>query len=301
LLAAAVTVTPAALNPKKERTMIVLTGATGTVGSLVSEQLSEAGIKHRVIARNPDKAKKQPTVEVVEGHYEDKAAVESALKGATKVFLLTNSVPESVQWQKNVIDAAKKNGVQHVVRVSVQAADKSSPVKIAQWHAMTDEYLKANVPQWTLLQPTYFMTNFLGSASTIKKDGAFYGAAKNGKIATIDPRDIAAVAVKALTSDGHAGKTYVLTGKEGWSMAQIAEKIGKPIGKTVKYVDVPPEQFKAGLVSAGLADWYAQDFATMHEFIAQGGMATVDPTVGQLLGKVRTFDDFLQRWGGGFR
>jgi uncharacterized protein YbjT (DUF2867 family) len=281
--------------------MIVVTGATGTVGSLVSEQLSEAGHKHRVIVRNPDKAKKQPNVEVVKGHYEDKAALDAAIKGATAVFLLTNSVPESVQWHKNVIDSAKKNGVQRVVRVSVQGSNKDSPVKIAQWHAMSDEYLKQNVPQWTVLEPTYFMTNFLGSAGTIKKDGAFYGAGKDGKIATIDPRDIAAVAVKALTTDGHVGKTYVLTGKEAWSMSELAAKIGKYLGKTVKYVDLPPEQFKAGLVSAGLADWYAQDFVTMHQFIAQGGMAPVSPAVEQVLGKVRTFDDFLQKWGGGFR
>jgi uncharacterized protein YbjT (DUF2867 family) len=281
--------------------VIVLTGATGTVGSFVSEQLSEAGVKHRVIARSPEKAKKDPNVEVVKGTYDDKAALDSAFKGATKVFLLTNSVPESVQWHKNMIDAAKKNGVKHVVRLSVQGSDKSSPVKIATWHADGDEYLKANISSWTVLQPTFFMTNFLGSAATIKKDGAFYGAGKDGKIATVDPRDIAGMAVKALTTDGHAGKTYVVTGKEAWSQQQIADKIGKHIGKAVKYVDLPPEQFKSGLVSAGMPEWYAQDFVVMQQFIAQGGMATVSPDVGNVLGKVRTFDDFLAKWGGAFR
>jgi uncharacterized protein YbjT (DUF2867 family) len=281
--------------------MIVLTGATGTVGSFVAEQLDEGGHKYRVLARNPDKAKKQPNVEVVKCTYDDKAALDAAMKGASKVFLLTNSVPESVQWNKNVIDAAKKNGVKHVVRLSVQGSDLSSPVVIARWHAECDAYLKANAAAWTLLQPTYFMTNFLGSAHSIKTDGAFYGAGKNGKIATIDPRDIAGAAVKALTTDGHAGKAYTLTGKEAWSQADIAEKLSKFTGKAVKYVDLTPEQFKAGLVSAGLPDWYATDFVTMHVFIAQGGMATVDPSVGQLLGKVRTFDDFLQKWGGAFR
>src|SRR5581483_2434639 len=111
--------------------------------------------------------------------------------------------------------------------LSVQGADKNSPVKLATWHAESDAYLKANTGSWTVLQPTYFMTNFLGSASTIKKDGAFYGAGKDGKIASIDPRDIAGVAVKALTTDGHAGKTYVLTGKEAFSLQQFGEKIGK--------------------------------------------------------------------------
>ena len=281
--------------------MIVLTGATGTIGSALSEQLSKSGVKHRVIARNPEKAKKNPNVEVVKATYDDKAALDSAFKGATTAFLLTNSVPESVQWHKNLIDAARKAGVKHVVRLSVMGADKGSPVKLATWHAEGDEYLKGSGLQWTILQPTFFMQNFLGSAGTIKKDGAFYGAAKDGKIAAIDARDIAAVAAKTLTEQGHAGKTYLLTGNQPASNAEVAEKIGKHIGKTVKYVDVGPEAFKGALKSAGLEDWYAQDFTTMHQFIASGGMAQVVPTTGELLGKTRSWDDFLGTFGGAFK
>lgn len=281
--------------------MIVLTGATGTVGSALSEQLAKSGTKFRVIARNPDKAQKQPNVEVVKATYDDKAALDAAFKGGSTAFLLTNSVPESVQWHKNMIDSARKNGVKHVVRLSVMGADKQSPVKLATWHAECDEYLKGSGLQWTILQPTYFMQNFLGSAGTIKKDGAFYGAAKDGKIAAIDARDIAAVAAKTLTEQGHGGKTYQLTGQEPLSSAEFAERLGKRIGKQVKYVDLPPEQFKAGLTSAGLEDWYAQDFVTMHQFIASGGMATPVPHTKELLGKARGWDDFFATYAGAFK
>lgn len=281
--------------------MIVLTGATGNIGSALTEQLSKAGTKFRVIARNPEKAKREANVEVVKATYDDKAALDAAFKGGTTAFLLTNSVPESVQWHKNLIDAARKNGVKHVVRLSVMGADKGSPVKLATWHAEGDEYLKSSGLEWTLLQPTFFMQNFLGSAGTIKKDGAFYGAGKDGKIAAIDARDIAAVAAKVLTEQGHAGKTYLLTGKEPASQAEVAEKISKVIGKPVKYVDLPPEQFLAGLTSAGLPEWYARDFVTMHQFIASGGMAQPLPATGELLGKVRTWDDFLGAFGGAFK
>jgi len=281
--------------------MIVLTGATGTIGSALVEQLTKAGQKFRVIARNPEKTKKDANVEVVKATYDDKAALDSAFKGATKAFLLTNSVPESVQWHKNLIDAAKKNGVKHVVRLSVMGADKGSPVKLATWHAEGDEYLQKSGLQWTVLQPTFFMQNFMGQIATIKKDGAMYGAAGDGKIAAIDARDIAAVAAKTLTEDTHAGKTYPLTGKEPKSHAEVAEKISQVIGKPVKYVNLTPEQFKGGLVSAGLADWYAQDFTTMHQFIGQGGMAGVVPTTGELLGKVRTWDDFFAAYGNAFK
>ncbi len=281
--------------------MIVLTGATGTIGSALSEQLSKAGTKFRVIARNPGKAKKDPNVEIVQAAYDDKAALDTAFKGATKAFLLTNSVPESVGWHKNLVDAAKKNGVKHVVRLSVLGADKASPVKLATWHAESDAYLQSAGLPWTLIQPTYFMQNFMGQIATIKKDGAMYGAAGEGKIAAIDARDIAAVAAKVLREDGHAGKTYQLTGKEPLSHAEVGAKLSKLIGKTVKYVNLTPEQFKGGLVSAGLPDWYAQDFTTMHQFIGQGGMASVIPTTGELLGSVRSWDDFFAAFGAAFK
>jgi uncharacterized protein YbjT (DUF2867 family) len=281
--------------------MIVLTGATGTIGSSLVEQLTQKGTKFRVVARHPDKVKKAPNVEVVQGSYDEMGTLESAFKGATRVFALTNSVPESVQWHKNIVDAAKKSGVKHVVRLSVIGADKSSPVKLAAWHWECDEHLKASGLTWTILQPTYFMQNFMGGIPTIKKDGAFYGAGQHGKIAAIDARDIAAVALKTLTEDQHAGKTYPLTGNQPITQSEFAERVSKVVGKPVKYVDLPPAQFKAGLTSAGLADWYAQDFVTMHQFISQGGMAQVDPTTGQLLGRVRSWDDFFAAYGGAFK
>src|SRR5438874_12539431 len=135
-------VNPRALNPTQGARMIVLTGATGTIGQSLSEQLAATGAKFRVIARNPDKVKKEPNIEVVKGNYDDKASLDAAFKGASKVFLLSNSVAEMPKWSQNIVDAAKKAGAKHVVRLSVNGADKASPVKIATWHAEADAYLK---------------------------------------------------------------------------------------------------------------------------------------------------------------
>ena len=135
----------------------------------------------------------------------------------------------------------------------------------------------------------------------MKKDGALHGAAGDGKIGTLDARDIATAAVKVLTSEGHDGKTYVLTGKEALSYAEIAAKIAKAIGKPVKYVNLTGEQFKGGLVGAGLPEWLAKDSVTMHTFQATGASAALDPTLGTLIGRVRTFDDFLQDCGAAFK
>ncbi len=281
--------------------MILITGGTGTVGSEVVKQLAATGAKFRVLARDPKKVPAHANVEVVKGDLTDGAAVDGALKGVEKLFLLTNSTPGSTDLQNKVVDAAKKAGVKHVVRLSVLGADKASPVVLAQWHAAGDEHLKQSGLKWTILQPGAFMQNALGSASTVKSDGAMYGAASEGKVATIDARDIAAAAVKVLTSAGHEGKTYPLTGKEALSYGDMAAKIGKAIGKPVKFVNLPGEQFKGALVGAGLPEWLAKDYQTMHAHTASGGMAGIDPTLGSLIGNVRSYDDFLTAYAPAFK
>jgi uncharacterized protein YbjT (DUF2867 family) len=273
--------------------MILLTGGTGTVGAQVAKQLAGLGTKFRLLARDPGKALAHPDVEVVKGELADAAALSTAMKGVEKLFLLTSSFPGSTELQNKVVDAAKQHGVAHVVRLSVNGAQASSPVTLSRWHAAADAHLKASGLKWTILQPGSFMQNTLGSAASIKKEGAFYGAAGAGKFACIDARDIAAAAVKVLTSTGHEGKAYPLTGREAISYGEVAAKLSAALGKPVTYVNLTPEQFKAGLLGAGLPEWLAADYVTMHGAQAAGYMAGVDPTLGTLIGKVRTFDDFL--------
>ncbi|MFT3838827.1 MAG: SDR family oxidoreductase [Myxococcaceae bacterium] len=280
--------------------MILIIGGTGKVGGSVVEQLSAAGVKARGLARDPSKVK-LPNIEAVKGDNNDLASVAAALQGIDKLFLLTPSLPGSVETNSGIIDAAKKAGVKHVVKLSVAGADPNSPISIAKWHGASEAHLKASGLEWTLLRPGSFTQNFLNSAATIKKDGAFYNCTKDGKGTWIDARDIAAVAVKALTESGHEGQTYNLTGQEPMSNAEAAARIGKYLGKPVKYVDLPPEQFKQGMISAGLPEWMATDFATWSGFTAQGYTGTADPTLTKLLSKVRNFDDFLATYGAAFK
>lgn len=281
--------------------MILITGGTGTVGSQVVRQLAAGGTSTRVLARDPKKALRLSNVEVMTGDLSDSKALDAGFKGADAVFVLTNSTPASTALQIKVMDAAKRNGCRRIVRLSVLGADAKSPVMLSQWHAQADAYLKASGLKWTILQPGSFMQNLLGSAATIIKDGAFYGAAGEGKSASIDARDIAAAAVKVLTSSGHEGKTYTLTGKEALSYPEIATRLSAKLGKPVKYVNLPVEQFVAGLIGAGVPDWLAKDFGTMHAFQSTGGMAGSDPTLGTLIGKARTFDDFLNTYEESFK
>lgn len=281
--------------------MIAIIGGTGTVGSEVVKQLVVAGASPRVLARAPEKALKSASVEAVKGDYSDGAAVNKLLAGASKLFLLLPSLPGSVESATTLIAAAKRAEVEHVVRLSVLGADLTSTVQLARWHAQTEQTLKASGLAWTILQPGSFTQNLLRSVATIRKAGVFYGSSGDAKVCSIDARDIAAVAVKCLTTDGHQGKSYPLTGQEPLSQGQVAAKLGAALGKKVTYVNLPLDKFKQGLTSAGVPEWLAADFTTMNAWFAAGGAANPDPTLPSLIGKVRNFDDFLAAYASAFK
>jgi len=272
--------------------MILVTGATGKIGAGLRKLLADGNIKARLLTRDPAKATglASSSVEVVKGDLGDKASVEKALQGVDHFFLNVESSAGSLEMANNAIHAAQRAGVQHIVRLSVLGADIHSPVQLSRWHAATEAVLKASGIPWTILRPGMFMQNILNSAHTIKTDGVFYGAGKDGKVPAIDARDIAAAAVKALTEPGHEGKTYNLTGPEALSSAEQAAKLSAALGRTIKYVDLPPGHFLQGLLGAGLPKWLAEDYVAMAGWIASGNAATVLPDLSKLIGKVHSYE-----------
>src|SRR5207302_7608767 len=139
----------------------------------------------------------------------DRASLEAAFKGGTKLFLLGPASPTQVADQHNAIEAARTAGIPHVVRSSAAGADAEAQLPLGRWHGQIDEEIKRSGLRWTILQPVSFMQNLLGSAGTIKQQGAIYGSFRDGRVAMIDARDIARVAAHALVDPGNEGKAYV--------------------------------------------------------------------------------------------
>lgn len=277
--------------------MIVVTGATGQIGSEVVRQLAAKGEKVRALIRDPKKAVSlsDPNVLFVKGDFSDPKSLDDAFKGATKLFLLSNFEPNQVQMQHNAIEAAKRAGVKHVVKLSALGAAKDATVSVGRWHAETEEELKKSGMKWTILQPHFFMQNLAMMAGSIKGQGALYAPMKDGKVAFVDTRDIATVAAHVLTDPGHEGQTYVITGGEALSFHEVAQQIGAATGKPVKYVDISPEDARKGMVGAGIPEWMANDLVGLYGIFAAGyGAATTD--VVQKVGKTqpRTFAQFAK-------
>ncbi|HEX8904304.1 MAG TPA: SDR family oxidoreductase [Longimicrobiaceae bacterium] len=276
--------------------MILVTGATGKVGSALVEQLAARGEAVRVLARSPEKARAQlpAGVEVAQGDLKDRPSLDAAFAGVDRLFLLAATDRQQVEMERNAIDAAKRAGVKHIVKLSVLGADEQSPVVLARWHRQVERELAESGIPFTLLQPTFFMQNFLGSAGTIQSDGAIYAPVR-GKTSFVDARDIAAVAVAALTEEGHAGKTYVITGPEAITYGQAAERISAATGKPVRYVEVPEEAARAAMIQSEIPDWYADDLIALFGIINAGWTEEVVDTVRTVARKEPiTFDQFAR-------
>lgn len=277
--------------------MIVVTGATGTVGSEVARQLAAAGERVRAFVRDPAKAAALAAagVELARGDLGDADSIERAMRGADRAFLAVNSEPRAVAWMKAAIAAAARAGVRHAVRLSAMGASLDSPAALTRWHAEIEDALRASSIGWTILRPGFFMQNFLGSAETIRSQDAFYGAYGSGGTSPIDTRDLAAIAVKCLRESGHAGKIYELTGPESLTQSEMAARTSTVLGRTVRYVDLSVEDFQGALVGAGWPEPLARDFAGFCGWVrAHGKPAPVLPTGAALLGRLRSFDEFVR-------
>lgn len=284
--------------------MFLVTGATGTTGSEVVRQLAAAGERLRALVRNSEKARaiEGPGVEIVVGDFERPETLDEALRGVKRVFLLSSLDPRQLEVQGNLIDAARRAGVERIVRMSAFGSDLDSAVSIRRWHGQVDERLERTGVPFTILRPHYFMQNILAFAPSVAGSGAVYAPMGNGRIGLVDTRDIAAVAVRTLIEDGHEGKTYDITGPESLSFGEIAQKLSAATEIEVAYVDVSPEAATQALLEAGLPQWLADALVELYGVFAAGHGDVVTNVVAEVGRKApRTFGEFAAEHADAFR
>ena len=279
---------------------ILVTGATGTVGREVVIQLSimddvrvRAGV-HSII--KGENLKRLPDVEVVEMDFKDRDSLHAAFTHVDKVFLITPFSNDQVEMAKTLIDEARAAGVKHIVKLSVIKADAVPETMIGRWHREVEKYIEDSGIAYTFLRPSSFMQNFANyDAASIKNDGRFYHTTGNGQVSYIDVRDIAAVAVEALTGSGHEGKTYELTGPEALSNQEAAEIIGEATGRQVEFVDVPEEAARNSMLQQHMPEWMVDAMLELEQGYKQNRFSETTDTVEQLAGRPpHSFRQFAQ-------
>lgn len=283
--------------------MILLTGATGTIGSELARLLSGRKNTFRAYVRNTKKARELniPHMDIFEGDLEDTKALDRAMLGISRVFLLSSPDPRQVELQGNVVKAAKKAHLSLIVKQSALGADPDSPAALARWHWRTEEDIKKSGVPYCILRPMMFMQNLLMLAHDIGAEGLLRVPMGDGKVSLIDARDIARCAAKILTGEGHAGRTYELTGPEAISYARIAEILSEVCGRSITYVNVPLDEANREMIRNGLPKWLADDICKLYEIFATGRAERVTTAVTDITGTVAgDFRKFSRDYSGAF-
>jgi uncharacterized protein YbjT (DUF2867 family) len=275
--------------------MILVTGATGHIGSELVRLLADQGAPARALVHSPDKAApiQRLGLETALGDYEQPDTLDVAMKGCDQLFLLSPPTPRQPQQEQHVIDAARRAGVEHVLKQSVPWAGPDAPLVFCRWHGQVEQHLAQSGLAYTLLRPSSFMQNFLMSAQQVADQGVLYGMFGEGRVAFIDARDIAAVAAELLTNPGHQGASYTLTGPEALSAAEVAERLSAATGRQVRSVDLGPDGYRQALAGAGMPGWLVDGVVESNTMLAAGHAAMVTNEVARLTGRPpRTFARF---------
>jgi uncharacterized protein YbjT (DUF2867 family) len=274
--------------------MILVTGPTGKVGQALVGALKAKGAAFKALARSDASAKalEAQGVAVVRG---DLADLGPALQGIDTLFLLS-STADPYPAEAPAVAAAKAAGVKKVVKLSALGASADAANGFFRGHARVERLLEESGLAWTSLRPSFFMQNWvLYYAGSIKAGQPIYTNAGQGRMGSIDVRDIADVAVAALTEPGHEGRVYELTGPEPLAMADVAAKLSKLLGRDVDHVPVPDQAAYQAMLGMGMPADYTWSLVTLNQAVRKGAADVSTQTVELVTGHpARSFEAFLQ-------
>jgi len=269
---------------------IVVTGATGQLGRHVLEALLERGVPaEEIVAAGRSVGKlsdfAERGVQVKPMDYADAGSVAAALKGATRVLLISGSeVGQRVEQHRTVIEAAKAEGVELLAYTSIANADTTA-MKLADEHKATEALLRGSGVPFVLLRNGWYLENYTEQLAGTLAQGALAGSAGEGKVSAAARVDYAPA---VLVANGQAGKVYELGGDDAFSMADLAAEISTATGKTVTYNDLPAEEYVGVLTGVGVPGAFAEILADSDLGIARGDLLVSTGDLRRLIGRPTT-------------
>jgi NAD(P)H dehydrogenase (quinone) len=272
--------------------MILVTGATGHLGSAVIQQLLKKLSASQIAAfvRDENKAgdliKQGVTIRV--GTYDDTDSLDSAMQGVETVLLIAGTDEENrVRQHQNVIDAARKAHIQRMAYTSRALKDRATLVnRLMDGHFQTEDYIKESGLPYTLFRNSLYLDaipQFVGGDAVFER--GIYVPAGQGGVALALRREMGEAMANALTSEREGNLTYQLTGSQSYSFYDVAAALTDLSGKSVTYTPADPATFEAQLIGRGLPDVVARRIAGFITDIANGQEDAISPDLEKLLGR----------------
>jgi NAD(P)H dehydrogenase (quinone) len=263
--------------------MIAVTGSTGELGGRVARGLAELDVAMRLLVRDPARAPRLAHSELVSvPSYGDGAAMRDALRGIETLFLVSGREQlDRVAEHVSAIDAAVAAGVQRIVYTSFSAAAPDATFTFGRDHFHTEQHIRSTGVGFTFLRDNLYLDYvplFVGG------DGVIRGPAGDGRVAAVARDDVADVAVAVLTSAGHDGQSYDLTGPEAFTLTEAAAEISRATGRTVTFEHETLEEARASRAGSGAADWEIEGWVTSYAAIGAGELEHVSDAVRRIAG-----------------
>jgi uncharacterized protein YbjT (DUF2867 family) len=278
---------------KEEKTMFLITGATGDIGSRVVRKLLERGIRPRLLVRREEKARALfgDRVDVVVGDLASLEALRASMRGASTIFLV-NVGPEIPRRDRAAAAVAKEFGAGKIVKLS--SLDVEQGLAIGAWHEKGEAAIREIGLPFTFVRPTGFMSNLLAWAPSIKADRVVRSSTGDGRRPFIHSEDIADVCVAALLSDEYAEQSLPITGPESLSFRDATQIIGQAMGKQLSYQAISDEQARARYAKVSGSVEETDAHVALWQAIREGRLAATTDGVERVLGRKPIG---LRQWG----
>ena len=278
--------------------MILVLGATGTVGGEVLAQLAEAGVPRRAMVRDVPRAVaaglRNDGVELVRGDLDEPASLVAAMEDVDAAFVVTANSPAQVAQEIAAIDAAARAGVGHIVKLSVPGTSGEASLDLLRFHYDIEQHLAASGVPYTVVRPIWFMQNLLHVAPGLAHDDVLRLPLGDGPVGAVDVRDLAAVIVALVRGDPQVDA--MVTGPADVTATEMAADLAGAPGRPIRFEDCTREDFEAGMRVGGASQWYAAEMGTLYDGILRIGFgAGVTDVVQRLTGRApRSIDDFAR-------
>ena len=273
-------------------TTYAVTGATGQLGRLAVDSLLDRGVPgHQVVAivRDPEKAKPlaDAGVEVRVADYDQPETLGAALAGVDRLLLISgNAVGRRARQHKNVIDAARSAGVSRIVYTSIAKAETNT-MPLGDEHRATEELLgEAGIPAVIILRNSWYVENYTDQVPQFLATGSVVGATGGARVAAAPRSDYAEAAAAALVDDVDSA-VYELGGP-AVTVADLASVIGEVLDRHLPYQEVSLEEYRSGLLAAGLDEGTADFVTALERGTARGELDVDAADLERLLGRPAT-------------